>query len=106
MLSLEVGVFAIERRGASDHLNDDRARLLSESFRDDSRSFVGGPAELDLHELSRTQRVVQRAHERRRDALSTNMHERIEMVRFRAKLGPLLSGDRHTIFVGIVRAAR
>jgi hypothetical protein len=84
MLSRELGVFAEERGGSSDHLDDDRARLLRETPGHRARLVLDRAPQLNLHQLACAKRVVQRTDECRRDPLRANVHEWIEMVGFRA----------------------
>jgi TonB family protein len=96
-LSLEIGVLAIERRGAPDDLDDHGAGLPGQSLRDLARLLVDGTTELDLHELAGAQHVVEGGEERRRDALSSKVHERVQMVGLGPEFGTLLSSNRHVM---------
>jgi hypothetical protein len=80
----ELGVFAEERGGSSDHLDDVRARLLRETLGHRAWLFPDRAPQLNLHQLACAERVVERPDKCRRDPLRANVHEWIEMVGLRA----------------------
>jgi hypothetical protein len=80
-------------------LNDHGTGLLREPLGDGARPLVEGTAELNLYQLACAEGIVERPDEGRRDALRADVHERIEVVGFRAKLSALLPGYRHVVFV-------
>jgi hypothetical protein len=97
VFSLELGILAVECRRASNDLHDDSACLLRKPFGDRPRFLVDRTAKLHLHKLARAEGVVERAYERGRNAVRSNVHERIEVMSFGAKLGALLARDTHAI---------
>ena len=80
-------------------MNDHGAGLLREPLGDGARPLFDGTAELNLYQLACAESIVERPDECRRDSLRAEVHERIEVVGFRAKLSALLPGYRHVIFV-------
>ena len=64
VLSLELRILAIERRRLADHLHDVGAHRAREVVRGVLHVDVGVLRELDLHQLVRAQRIVDRLRER------------------------------------------
>lgn len=90
-----MGVLSVERRGSSNDLHDHSAGLPREPLGEGARPLLDGTAQLYLHQLSCAKGVVERLDERWRNPLRTDVHEGIEMVGLRPKLGALLSSYCH-----------
>jgi hypothetical protein len=88
-----VWISAIEHERVAEHLRDFGMRLL----RDFIGRFVAVEArrftELDLDELVVGERAVDRSDETLIDAAFADLHDRLEVVRERAKVTSLLTGE-------------
>jgi hypothetical protein len=90
-----LGILAIERRRPPDDLDDlgvERARQLVGGIANVELRLT---AELELDELARAERVVERLEKRRRHPVVTDLDERLQVVRLGAQRGALLGGQRH-----------
>lgn len=85
----------IERRGPPDDLNHLGVELRGELFDGLLRGHVARFPRLNFHEFVRAQRVVDGLRDGRRDPVVSDVHERLEMVRFGAQRGALLAREAH-----------
>ena len=89
MFFCDVGILAKECGGAPDYLHYGGVGGERQRIGDVLRFQIVLVPELYLDELLRAQRIVERRNQRWSEALLSNVNGRIQMMRFRAKLGPL-----------------
>src|SRR3954464_3876057 len=95
LLSLEVGVFPIQRASATDRLHDVGAELLRQLARGLLRRHIGRLRECHLHQLVRPERVVERLAQGVGETLMAHVHHRTEMVCFGAQRGAFFRRESH-----------
>jgi len=88
-LPFDIRILAEECRRAANHLNDCGIRGDGQRIGNVLWLDIVVRTKLYLHQLARTQRIVQGADQRWRQTLLSDMDQRIEMMRLGAKLRAL-----------------
>ena len=105
MLLFDLRILAEQRGRPADHLNDGGIRRQGQRIGNVLRLDIIVRTQLHLDQLPRTKRVVQRADERWRQTLLSDMNQRIEMMRLGAELRAL-SSLQFFILPGLVMKPR
>ena len=95
LAALEVRVLAVDGAGSPDYLDHFGSQAAGDVVRGLLRRQVPSLRDLHLHQFVGAQHVVKGLQHGRRQALVTDVHQHVEMMRFSAQGRALLSGHCH-----------